>query len=150
MPSRQPVINQCTITIYFFSQTPSNPTNSPKSQIFFFSNRWRFLEMEKQLKIALGSCKRLLKEIAVYEKECVTQEGRIAKLRAESADSHVIAKQEEVLEESRRMIPDTQKRYEVARQNLEALVEEARSKPDDTDVLTQAFAEADAFLKSNK
>ncbi len=107
--------------------------------------------MEKQLKISLGSCKRLLKEIGVYEKECVTQEGRIEKLRAApERDDHMIAKQEQVLEESRRMIPDTQKRYEVARQHLEALVVEARNKPDDTDVLTQAFAEAEEFLKTNK
>jgi|JI10StandDraft_1071094.scaffolds.fasta_scaffold176384_2 tubulin-specific chaperone A len=107
--------------------------------------------MEKQLKISLGSCKRLLKETAVYEKECVAQEGRIEKLRAAAErDDHMIAKQVEVLEESRRMIPDTQKRYEVARQHLESLVAEARKNPEDTDVLTQAFSEAEEFLKTNK
>ena len=106
--------------------------------------------MEKQLKIALGSCKRLHKEVGLYEKECAAQEGRIAKLRAQpEADEHVVAKQEEVLEESRRMVPDTQKRLALARQHLEALVAQARGDADDTAVLTEAFAEAEAWLKSN-
>jgi tubulin-specific chaperone A len=106
--------------------------------------------MEKQLKIALGSCKRLHKEIGLYEKECAAQEAKIAKLREQpERDEHVIAKQEEVLDESRRMVPDTQKRLALARQNLESLVAQARANADDTAVLTEAFAEAELFLKSN-
>jgi tubulin-specific chaperone A len=117
----------------------------------FLGNKGACFVMEKQLKIALGSCKRLLKEVSVYEKECSTQETRIEKLRAvPERDDHMIAKQEEVLEESRRMIPDTQRRYGVARDHLEALVAEARNKPDDTDVLTEVFAESEMFLKTNK
>ncbi len=107
--------------------------------------------MEKQLKIALGSCKRLHKEVGLYEKECEAQEAKIAELREQpERDEHMIAKQEEVLDESRRMIPDTRKRLDLARQNLQMLVTQARADPDDTLVLTEAFAEGEAFLHAHK
>lgn len=102
--------------------------------------------MEKALKIAVGSCRRLHKEVGLYEKECVAQEARIAQLRGAGADEHSVRKQEQVLEESQRMVPDTQLRLQQALAHLRSLVDQAVAAPDDSVRLTAAFAEAEDTL----
>lgn len=102
---------------------------------------------EKALKIGLGSCKRLQKDVGFYEKEVEKQSARIQGMKAEGKDEYDIRKQEEVLEDSRKMIPDCKKRLEVAVESLRKLVDEAREKDENNVTLTEAFAQAESFLK---
>lgn len=77
----------------------------------------------KQIKIDTGVVKRLGKEKQAYEKEIVKQEERIEKMKSEGKDEYDIKKQHEVLDESKMMIPDCQRRLKVAREKLEKLLE---------------------------
>uniref|UniRef100_A0A2M4C3Z7 Tubulin-specific chaperone A n=1 Tax=Anopheles marajoara TaxID=58244 RepID=A0A2M4C3Z7_9DIPT len=72
----------------------------------------------RQLTIKTGVVKRLSKEKTVYEKEVVTQQNRIEKLKATGSDDHVLRKQDEVLQESMMMIPDCQRRLAKAHEEL--------------------------------
>ncbi|XP_052902255.1 tubulin-specific chaperone A [Anopheles moucheti] len=76
----------------------------------------------RQLTIKTGVVKRLSKEKVVYEKEVVTQQNRIDKLKASGSDDHVLRKQEEVLQESMMMIPDCQRRLAKAHEELSEMI----------------------------
>lgn len=76
----------------------------------------------RQLTIKTGVVKRLSKEKVVYEKEVVTQQNRIDKLKASGSDDHVLRKQEEVLQESMMMIPDCQRRLAKAYEELTEMI----------------------------
>ena len=71
-------------------------------------------EENRKLKIQLGVCKRLAKEVLYYEKEAADNEKRIQKMRDDEKDIYDIRKQEEVLGESYMMIPDSKNRLETA------------------------------------
>lgn len=64
----------------------------------------------RQLTIKSGVLKRLTKEKIVYEKEVDQQRARIEKLSAEGKDEHVMRKEDECLQESMMMVPNTQRR----------------------------------------
>ncbi|CAM9606575.1 unnamed protein product [Chrysoparadoxa australica] len=85
------------------------------------------MAQERQLKIKTGVCRRMLKEVSCYEEEAATNEAKVQKMKDEGMDSHDIAKQEEVLQESLMMIPDSTNRLEKALEDLRAFVEENRS-----------------------
>ncbi|XP_055542399.1 tubulin-specific chaperone A [Wyeomyia smithii] len=76
----------------------------------------------RQLTIKTGVVKRLSKEKTVYEKEVVTQQNRIDKLKAAGSDDHDIRKQEEVLQESLMMVPDCQRRLAKAYEELSEML----------------------------
>ncbi|XP_053679389.1 tubulin-specific chaperone A [Anopheles nili] len=76
----------------------------------------------RQLTIKTGVVKRLSKEKTVYEKEVVTQQNRIEKLKAAGSDDHVLRKQEEVLQESMMMVPDCQRRLAKAYADLSEMI----------------------------
>nr|XP_054508719.1 tubulin-specific chaperone A isoform X2 [Agelaius phoeniceus]XP_054508720.1 tubulin-specific chaperone A isoform X2 [Agelaius phoeniceus] len=58
----------------------------------------------------------------MYEKEAKQQEEKIEKMKAEACDDYGIKKQIEILQESRMMIPDCQRRLEVAHAELTQLL----------------------------
>lgn len=64
----------------------------------------------RQLTIKSGVVKRLTKEKIVYEKEIDQQRARIVKLKDAGKDDHTMRKEDEVLQESLMMVPDTQRR----------------------------------------
>jgi len=64
----------------------------------------------------------LTKEAASYEKEAVAQEQKIAGMRERGQDIYDIKKQEEVLQESYMMIPDSKARLQAALEDLEAFL----------------------------
>lgn len=64
----------------------------------------------RQLTIKSGVLKRLTKEKIVYEKEVDQQKARIVKLLAEGKDEYVMRKEDECLQESLMMVPNTLKR----------------------------------------
>lgn len=102
--------------------------------------------MEKQLKIATGSCKRLAKEVALYSKEAEEQAAKVEAMR--EGDEYERRQQEAVLDETRRMLPDCRKRLQMARDKLQGLVREASEAEDDSVTLTTAFSEAEEVLRS--
>jgi tubulin-specific chaperone A len=73
----------------------------------------------RQIKIKTGVVKRLVKEKVMYEKEAKQQEEKIEKMKAEDGENYVIKKQAEILQESRMMIPDCQRRLEAAYTDLQ-------------------------------
>lgn len=64
----------------------------------------------RTIKIKTGVLKRLTKEKTVYEREIDQQKQRIEKLRSEGKDEHVLRKEEEILQESHMMVPDSHRR----------------------------------------
>nr|XP_025853835.1 tubulin-specific chaperone A [Vulpes vulpes] len=66
---------------------------------------------------------RLVKEKMMYEKEAKQQEEKIEKMKAEDGENYAIKKQAEILQESRMMIPDCQRRLEAAYTDLLQLLE---------------------------
>ncbi|XP_054108131.2 tubulin-specific chaperone A isoform X1 [Callithrix jacchus] len=65
----------------------------------------------------------LVKEKVMYEKEAKQQEEKIEKMRAEDGENYDIKKQVEILQESRMMIPDCQRRLEAAYLDLQQILE---------------------------
>ena len=58
----------------------------------------------------------------MYEKEVVDQEAKIESMKAEGKDEYEIKKQVEVLEESKNMVPDCQRRLVGAHGELVAFL----------------------------
>ncbi|XP_046873954.1 tubulin-specific chaperone A isoform X2 [Hypomesus transpacificus] len=77
----------------------------------------------RQIKIKTGIVKRLVKDKMMYTKEASLQEEKVEKIKAEAGCEHVIRKQLEVLQESRMMIPDCQRRLSIAHGELQQLLE---------------------------
>ncbi|GFY42932.1 tubulin-specific chaperone A [Trichonephila inaurata madagascariensis] len=77
----------------------------------------------KQIKIKTGVVKRLAKEKLMYEKEAVKEKAKLEKMQASGEDSYLIRKQEEVIKESVMMVPDTMKRYQVAFNELQEILD---------------------------
>lgn len=65
----------------------------------------------RQITIKSGVVKRLAKEKNVYKKEVINEQNRLEKFKGQGADSHVISKQEEVIQECLMMVPDCHRRY---------------------------------------
>ncbi|KFM77496.1 Tubulin-specific chaperone A, partial [Stegodyphus mimosarum] len=77
----------------------------------------------KQIRIKTGVVKRLAKEKLMYEKEAEKEKAKLEKMKASGEDSYMIRKQEEVIKESIMMIPDTVKRYQVAHNELQEILD---------------------------
>lgn len=73
---------------------------------------------KRQLKIKSGVVKRITREHDSYQKEIQKDKDRIEKLRDNNGGEHAIRKQEEVLQETIQMIPNTKKRLQDALEDL--------------------------------
>ena len=80
-------------------------------------------ERQRKIKIQTGVVKRIAKEKIMYEKEAVGIAEKIKKMEAAGEDEYVIKKQNECLEESKKMGPDCQKRLQQAIGVLSSLLE---------------------------
>ncbi|XP_017751013.1 PREDICTED: tubulin-specific chaperone A [Rhinopithecus bieti] len=76
----------------------------------------------RQIKIKTGVVKRIVEEKQAFEKEAKQQEEKIEKMRAEDGENYDIKKQVEILQESRMMIPDCQRRLEAAYLDLQQIL----------------------------
>ncbi|CAM9390318.1 unnamed protein product [Ectocarpus sp. 8 AP-2014] len=93
----------------------------------------------RQLKIKLGVCKRMVKEVASYEVEAKENEAKVQKMRDDGKDAYDIRKQEEVLQESYMMIPDSKSRLAKALEDMEGFLgEHAGTEGLPTDQLEEA------------
>ncbi|XP_057576786.1 tubulin-specific chaperone A-like [Hippopotamus amphibius kiboko] len=77
----------------------------------------------RQIRIKTRVVKRLVQEKMMYEKKAKQQEEKIEKMKAEDGENYAIKKQAEILQESRMMIPDCQRRLEAAYTDLLQLLE---------------------------
>ncbi|XP_073155255.1 tubulin-folding cofactor A-like [Henckelia pumila] len=79
----------------------------------------------RNLKIKTSTCKRIVKELHSYEKEVEREAAKTADMKANAADPHDIKQQENVLAESRMMLPDCHKRLEAALTDLKGFLVES-------------------------
>ncbi|KAK4275371.1 hypothetical protein QN277_018464 [Acacia crassicarpa] len=78
----------------------------------------------RSLKIKTSTCKRIVKELHSYEKEVEREAAKTADMKEKGADFYDLKQQENVLAESRMMIPDCRNRLEAALADLKGTVAE--------------------------
>ncbi|KAL7203940.1 hypothetical protein ACSBR2_017073 [Camellia fascicularis] len=78
----------------------------------------------RNLKIKTSTCKRIVKEMHSYEKEVEREAAKTADMKEKGADPYDLKQQENVLAESRMMIPDCHKRLEAALADLKGTLAE--------------------------
>ncbi|KAL6981357.1 hypothetical protein U1Q18_022985, partial [Sarracenia purpurea var. burkii] len=78
----------------------------------------------RNLKIKTSTCKRIVKELHSYEKEVEREVAKTADMKEKGADPYDLKQQENVLAESRMMIPDCRKRLEAALADLKGTLAE--------------------------
>jgi len=75
--------------------------------------------MDKKLRIKVSTVKRLHNDLKMYEQEVVDENNRIDKMKEDGKDEYDIKKAKEVLGESEMMVPDTKRRIQTAKDDLE-------------------------------
>lgn len=100
----------------------------------------------KKLRLQLGVCKRMVKEVASYEKEVDTNTAKLQKMRDEGKDEYDIRKFEEVLHESQMMVPDSKTRQERTFEDLKNLLDDCAK---DSELDSTILNEAEALLREN-
>ncbi|GFZ02910.1 tubulin folding cofactor A [Actinidia rufa] len=81
----------------------------------------------RNLKIKTSTCKRIVKELKSYEKEVEREAAKTADMKEKGDDPYDLKQQENVLAESRMMIPDCRKRLEAALADLKGTLAELES-----------------------
>ncbi|GLJ46652.1 hypothetical protein SUGI_0983170 [Cryptomeria japonica] len=92
----------------------------------------------KALKIKTGSCKRILKELHSYEKEVDREAAKTAAMKEKGADPYDLKQQENVLAESRMMLPDCRKRLESGLADLQGMLAGLEKPCDDAEEIIEA------------
>ncbi|KAK2431842.1 tubulin-folding cofactor A [Trifolium repens] len=105
----------------------------------------------RSLKIKTSTCKRLVKELHSYEKEVEREAAKTADMKDKGADPYDLKQQENVLAESRMMIPDCRKRLEAALEDLKGILAEFLEETDEKegpeiDEARNTIAEVEKFL----
>ncbi|XP_071450211.1 tubulin-specific chaperone A-like [Hetaerina americana] len=77
----------------------------------------------KTIRIKSGVVKRLAKEKSMYESQVEQEKVRLQKFKDQGKDEYDIRKQEEVIQESIMMVPETHKRLLAAFQELNSMLE---------------------------
>ncbi|EGW34156.1 uncharacterized protein SPAPADRAFT_59576 [Spathaspora passalidarum NRRL Y-27907] len=75
------------------------------------------------LQVKVSALKRLIKEEKLYQQEVSEQEQYVNKMKESNADEYEIKKQVEVLEESKRMVPQVTKKIGEHREALKSFLE---------------------------
>lgn len=78
----------------------------------------------QQLRIKSGILQRLIREYESYQQEIQSDLNRIFKLKTDGADGYSIRKQEQVLNETIMMVPNTRGRLQQAINNLSDFIKE--------------------------
>jgi len=74
--------------------------------------------LERQLMIKVKTCERLTKEVAFYKKDLMENESKLQKMKDEDKNTYDIKMFEDVVRESRLIIPDSERRL---KESLSAL-----------------------------
>ncbi|ERM95695.1 tubulin-folding cofactor A [Amborella trichopoda] len=107
----------------------------------------------RSLKIKTGTCKRILKELHSYEKEVEKEAAKTSDMKERGADPYDLKQQENVLAESRMMIPDCRKRLEAALSDLHAILAEMKESDQQGVEVKEAestVAEVEALIQTNE
>ncbi|KAF9225366.1 tubulin binding cofactor A [Gyrodon lividus] len=88
------------------------------------------LAIHRQLKIKVGATKRLLKEYSMYSKEAEEQQRKLDKMIAKNAEEWDIKNAGRILDESQRMIKDSNDRLGKAVEKLQTFVYSVKTKPE--------------------
>ncbi|GLT58972.1 hypothetical protein SLA2020_344880 [Shorea laevis] len=102
-----------------------------RSAVVLLSDPKVIMATIRNLKIKTATCKRIVKELQSYEKEVEREAAKTADMKEKGADPYDLKQQENVLAESRMMIPDCRKRLEASLADLKgtlAELEEANEK----------------------
>ncbi|KAI2804780.1 hypothetical protein BLOT_003768 [Blomia tropicalis] len=78
-----------------------------------------------QIRIKTGVLKRLAKEKVAYEKELEREKARLETMKTNNKDIYELNKQQEIINETVMLLPDCQKRINVAFDDLQKLVKES-------------------------
>jgi tubulin-specific chaperone A len=84
------------------------------------------MDNNAKLKILLNSLKRLKKEAIYYNKELIDNENKLYNMIREKKDKYDIKKQEEILDETKLMIPNAKKRLQNKIDEFENFVQDAQ------------------------
>lgn len=77
-----------------------------------------------QLEIKSKALGRLVKEEGLYQKELKEQEDLVQTLKSSNADSYEVKKQEEVLADTKKVIPEVRKKISEAQKSLEEYIKD--------------------------
>ena len=99
---------------------------------------------EKQLTVKTNIIKRMVKEVEHYKAETIENEERIEKMKRDGKDFYDLKKANEVLEETKMMIPDSKRRLDEALDELELLLETVGHKPQVQEAV--CFSEAKRYI----
>lgn len=84
----------------------------------------------KQLRIKSGAVKRINREYHSYEEELGQERQRMEKMRTEGASDYTIKKQQDVIQETISMLPNSKKRLQDAVEDLQAFLTENSANAD--------------------
>ncbi|KAI3967249.1 hypothetical protein C5167_032301 [Papaver somniferum] len=108
----------------------------------------------RNLKIKTGTCKRVLKELYSYEKEVEREASKTADMKEKGADPYDLKQQENVLAESRMMIPDCRKRLETSladiKETLAQLEEPNQQDGPELDEARKIIDEVETLFKTSE
>lgn len=105
----------------------------------------------RNLKIKTSTCKRIVKELHSYEKEVERESAKTADMKEKGADPYDLKQQENVLAESRMMIPDCHKRLEASLAELKGTLvelEESNQKGPEIDEAQTTIADVEKLFQS--
>ncbi|KAK2960536.1 putative tubulin-specific chaperone A [Blattamonas nauphoetae] len=77
----------------------------------------------QQLSIASGVVERITKDVMLYTRDIVDIQDKIQMMKDKGQEKHDIMKQEEILEETIQMIPESQSRLETAVLELSTILD---------------------------
>ncbi|CAG9460159.1 unnamed protein product [Pedinophyceae sp. YPF-701] len=102
----------------------------------------------RELKIKTGVVKRTHKELGLYKKESEREAGKLETMKGQGADEHDVRHQENVLHESKMMIPETEQRLKTGVAELDACLGDfdAADEQEDVKVAREVLAAAKETL----
>ncbi|KAK9274232.1 hypothetical protein L1049_019046 [Liquidambar formosana] len=108
----------------------------------------------RNLKIKTSTCKRIIKELHSYEKEVEREAAKTADMKEKGADPYDLKQQENVLAESRMMIPDCRKRLEASLADLTGTLAELedleQNEGPEIDEARSTIAEVEQFFQTTE
>ena len=88
---------------------------------------------KRKLKIKSGVVKRITREYASYEEEVKKEKERMNKFKETGSDDFSMRRQEQVVEETIKMIPDTRRRLRAAYDDLKDYMKQVDTIPEVTE-----------------
>jgi len=84
------------------------------------------MDNNTKLKIRINSLKRLKKEYLYYNKELIDNENKLNNMKKDGMDEYDIKKQQEIVDETKLMIPNVKKRLQDRIDGFEIFIQDAQ------------------------